>query len=72
MGLNQNQVVILMQHTDGRQEIFGGLAEICRVHRYTYNTLIKKKYPFSHDGWAFSKLPFRKVSETKKQPDVTR
>ena len=62
MGLNKSQVVILLQHTDGRLELWGGLAEICRNHDYKYNILIRKKYPFNHDDWTFSKIPFRAIA----------
>jgi hypothetical protein len=55
--------VILIEKEDAR-EVYGSLSEICDLKGYVYNTLVRKKFPFDHDGWKFSKIPFRKETET--------
>lgn len=53
-------VIIL---TDGNTfEVWGSLQEICNQKGYKYNTLVKNKYPFEHQGLQFIKVKFKENS----------
>lgn len=54
----QDQTVIII--SDGvNYETYGSLSEICRKYELPYLELVKLDYPFSHDGWTFTKTKFR-------------
>lgn len=48
---------------NGKEEVWGSLTEICDLHGFPYATLARKKFPFEHLGWQFSKIPFRQKSK---------
>lgn len=59
-----NKEIILL--TRGKhKEVWGSLAEICRVKGFYYQTLVVKKFPFEYRGIKFARLPFREENGVK-------
>jgi hypothetical protein len=55
----QNVIILIRQH---QMECWGSLSEVCRIHGWSYHTLIKKQFPFEQSGWIINKVPFREPS----------
>ena len=51
-------IIVLIQK-DESIETYGSLKEICRLKGFNYNTLSRKKYPFTHEGIRFNKVKHR-------------
>lgn len=58
--MNQKNIVVLSK--DGKRECWGSLKEICeehKDHKFSYNYLKSKSYPFEYKGFTFERFPFR-------------
>ena len=53
--------VIVMQKGK-RMECWGSIAEIARIHKFSYHILIRKEFPFEYEKWEFRSIPFREAS----------
>lgn len=56
MQVKTNVIIIAY---NGKIEVWGSLAEICRVHKLKYSKLSKKKFPFEYEGIIFEKHKYR-------------
>lgn len=64
----QRQNIVILQKPleiddlfQAHYEPWGSLKKACDAHGWKYNTLAKKKFPFTHDGWAFHKARFNEM-----------
>ena len=63
-----NEKVIIL--TDGKNyEVWGGLAEICRVYGFSRDYLKTKKYPFTYKGIQFIRKEYRTKLDVKTDTD---
>lgn len=57
--MNQNIIIL----TNGESyETWGSLVELCNKHKFSYNYLKRKKFPFEYKGLKFIRTPFRELN----------
>lgn len=55
--MNQKNVVVL---TNGNiYEVWGSLKQLCTIHKFSYNYLKRKRFPFRYKELDFIKVPYR-------------
>lgn len=58
--MDRNNIIILTDEES--YEAWGSLTEICDQHKWSYNYLKRKKFPFKYKGLQLIKVPFRKLN----------
>jgi hypothetical protein len=53
---------VILASKDEQKRVFSSIQETCRRMNFKYNTLIRKKTPFEHQGWKIERLELEKYS----------
>lgn len=56
----QRQSIIVLIN-DEQVEAWGSLKEACKMHGWSYSTMVQRKLPAYKDGWQIHRRPFRSL-----------
>lgn len=63
--MQRNNIIILTQMCDYRQEAWGSLTQLCKNHaEFKYRAINTLKFPFEYKGWLFAKVPYNSTTKT--------
>ena len=56
--MKRQTVIVIITPTLQNIECWGNLKKACIAHRWSYNTLSKRKLPTEYEGYRIERVPF--------------